>query len=320
MIKRPEPYYFVTGSFIFNDMIRSLALFISAALFILAPPVSKKQQLLLLSKKYFPENYTVLKEYDETTINGMAHGDSLREFIPDVSTIVHEGYHHYQGVHSSYYDSSVIYRINDTLSFSVKNFKTFPSIEIDNIVPAATRKKIFRYDTYISAKEKFLVTQQFGILGLLEESVAYYQSFSTEIALFNYYKDYYAWKNPDAWVAYLSNIASYRYAIQEFELFISWYMQYAKKEHPKTYKDIISNAGLKKLFIFLDNANTRLTLLYDQHRAAILKELGDRLQVTGNFIYNTVSHTGKGLYDNEVLEMSSLLKKPEHAILLELKK
>ena len=276
--------------------------------------------MLLLSKKYFPENYIVLKEYDEAFINGFAHGDSLNEFIADVSTIVHEGYHHYQGLHSSYYDASVLYRINDTLSFAVKNFKSFPAHEINNIVADATRKKIFRYDTYISTKDKYLVTQQYGILGLLEECVAYYQSFSTEVSLFNYYKDNYGWKDPDAWITYLSNMASYRYAIPEFELFISWYMQYAKINYPKTYRDITGNAGLKKLFVFLDRENTRLTLLYDQHRSAILKQFGERMQVSGNFIYNTASHSGKGLYDNEVQEMTALLQKPEHGILNELRK
>lgn len=297
-----------------------LAILIPAVIIFLAPPTTKKEQLLLLSKKYFPENYTILKEYDEATINEQADGDSLYEFISDVSTIVHEGYHHYQGFHSSYYDASVLYRINDTLSFTVKNFKTFPANEINSIVPAATRKKIFRYDTYINTKEKLLVTQQFGILGLLEECIAYYQSFSTEISLFNYYKDTYAWKDPDAWIAYLSNMASYRYSIPEFKLFISWYMQYARIKYPKTYRDIISNTGLKKLFVFLDGENTRLTLLYDQHRSAILKQFGERIQIRGNFIYNTASHYGKGLYDNEVQDMTSLLQKPEHKILDGLRK
>jgi len=275
---------------------------------------------LLLSKKYFPESYTVLKEYDESAINEMAEGDSLNEYISDVPTIVHEGYHIYQGFHSSYFETSVLYRINDTLSFSVKNFKTFPAREMNGIVPAATRKKIFRYDTYISAKDKYLVTQQFGILGLLEECIAYYHSFSTGVSLFNYYKDTYGWKNPDAWISYLSNMASYRYSILEFELFISWYMQYAKTYYPKTYRDIVSNAGLKKLFVFLDKENTRLTLLYDQRRATILKQFGDRMQVSGNFIFNTASHSGKGLYDNEVNEMTALLQKPEHKVLNELRK
>ena len=301
-------------------MKKSLAILIPAVIIFSALPFTKKEQLLLLSKKYFPENYIVLKEYDEASVNRQAHGDSLKDFIADVSTIIHEGYHHYQGIHSSYFDTSVLYRINDTLSFSVKNFKTFPSNEINKIVPAATRKKIFRYDTYINTKEKYLATQQFGILGLLEECIAYYHSFSTEVSLFNYYKDTDGWKDPDAWIAYLSNMASYRYSIQEFKLFISWYMQYARIKYPKTYQDIISNTGLKKLFVFLDGENTRLTLLYDQHRSAILTQFGDKMQIRDNFIYNTTRHYGKGLYDNEVQDMTGLLQKPEHKILNELRK
>jgi hypothetical protein len=296
-------------------MTRSLTIFISALFILLATPVTKKEQLLTLSKKYFPENYVVLKEYDEETINELAHGNSLDEFITDVPTIVHEAYHHYQGFHSSYYDASVLFRVNDELTFTVKNFKTFPSREINNIVPAATRKRIFRYDTYVNTKDKYLVTQQYGILGLLEELIAYYHSFSTEISLFNYYKDRYGWKNPDAWCSYLGNMGSYRYSILEFELFISWYLQYAKSKHPETYRDIIHNPGLKKLFGFIDDEQDRLTSLYDEQRATILKQFKGQLQVKDNFIFNLKTHTGKGLYDKEVLEMSSLLEKPEHLLL-----
>jgi hypothetical protein len=292
----------------------------SVLFLLLFSPLSKKEQLLQLSKKYFPENYTVLKEYDDETINSLANGNMAEEFISDISTIVHEGYHSYQGRHSSYYDASVKYRINDTLSFDVKNFKTFPSNEISKIVPAATRKKIFRYNTYISSKDKYLVTQQFGILGLLEECTAYYQSFSTEISLYNYYLDKYGWKDPEAWITYLSNMASYRYSILEFELFISWYLQYAKTNHPQTYKDIISNKGLKKLFAFLDKEHTRLSLLYNQRRAFILKQFGKRMQVNENYLFNTATNSGKGLYDYEVKEMNALLKNPEHKILDDLKK
>jgi hypothetical protein len=301
-------------------MKKGSAIFIPVVFIILMLPITKKEQLLRLSKKYFPENYEVLKEYDEDHINDQADGDSLHEFITDVSTIIHEGYHYYQGFHSSYFDVSVFYRVNDTLSFSVKNFTTFPSREINTIVPAATRKKIFRYETYIGSKDKALVTQQFGILGLLEECIAYYISFSTEVSLFNYYKDTYGWKSPNAWMTYLGDMASYRYAIPEFKLFISWYLQVAKKDHIKTYRDIISNDKLKKLFVFLDRENTRLTLLYDQHRSEIIKQFGGRMQIRDNFIYSTDTHTGKGLYDHELTEMCDLLKKPEHRILEELKK
>ncbi|MGH2552112.1 MAG: hypothetical protein ACRDEB_00255 [Chitinophagaceae bacterium] len=301
-------------------MKKGFTVLIPAIILLSGQTLSKKEQLLQLSKKYFPENFVVLKEYDEAAINSQANGDSLHEFITDVSTIVHEGYHRYKGNHSSYYDASVVYRLNDTLSIPVKNFETFPAREIDNIVPDATRKKIFRYDTYISNKDKYLVTQQYGILGLMEECIAYYQSFSTEILLYNYYKDQHGWKDPDIWITYLSNMASYRYSIFEFELFISWYMQVARKKHIKTYRDIVSNAGLKKLFVFLESENKRLSILYDQHRSVIMKQFVTHVQLKDNFLYNTKSHTGKGLYDKEVIAMDALLKDPTHKILDELRK
>ena len=283
-------------------------------------PAGKKQQLLSLSKKYFPENYAVLKEYDDASIDGMTTGESLKEYISDVSTVVHEGYHSYLNNHSSYFDDDMLYRINDTLSFAVKNFKTFPAKEINSIVPVAIRKKVFRYDTYVNSESKYHVTQQFGILGLLEECAAYYQSFATDVALFSYYKDQYGWKDPKPWMKYLGNMASFRYAITEFELFISWYMQYAKMKHPSVYRDIVADKGLKKLFVFLEKENTRLNSLYDQNREILLKQFGGKLEIMGNFIYSKATHTGKGLYDDEVKEIQALLQKPEHKILDELRK
>jgi hypothetical protein len=283
-------------------------------------PISKKEQLLLLSKKYFPENYTVLKEYNEADINGLMHGNTVKDFIADVSTVVHEGYHHYLGFHSDYFDSEMVYRINDTLSFAVKNFKTFPSREINNIVAVATQKKIFRYTTYISAADKYHVTQQFGILGLLEECVAYYHSFATEVSLFGYYKDNYGWKDPEPWMTYLGNMASFRFGITEFELFISWYLQYAKTKYPQTYQAIINNTGLKNLFVFIEKENQRLSGVYDLNRAEILKQFNGHLEVKDNYIYNKRSYSGKGVYDKEVKEMEYLLKKPEHRILEVLRK
>lgn len=301
-------------------MIRFIHLSFFSVLLFVPGPVSKKEQLLQLSKRYFPESFTVLKEYDEAEINSLVQGDSLKQFLGDIATVVHEGWHSYQGHHSSYYDTAVLYRINDTLIFGVKNFKTFPANKINDIVPSETRKKIFRYDTYVNAKDKFNVTRQYGVLGLLEEAVAYYHSFATDIALFNYYKDSFGWKDPTPWLEWLGNIGSYRYAITEFELFISWYMQYAKTKYPQAYKDIVSNAGLKKLFLFLEKENTRLTTLYNQNREAILKQFDGRLYMENNYIYDSRTLSGKGVFDKEVNDMNKLLAQPEHRVLSELRK
>lgn len=291
---------------------RSAILLAVSFLFII-PFAGKKEQLLQLSKKYFPENYAVLKEYDESTIDILASGNSVKEFIADVPTIVHEGYHTYTNTHSSYHDSLVAFRINDTLSFFVKNIKTFPSSLLNSIVPDSVQKRIFRYKTYIDSKDKYLVTQQFGILGLLEEMAAYYQSYHTALALFKYHVDQTGWKTPAPWMKYLGHIASYRYCITEFELFISWYLQYAKAKYPLQYKDILANKELKKMLQFIHGENTRLSVLYDRNRMEILKNF-KQLEIGDNYIMNRSDLSGQGLYDNEVKEMNALLSKPEHKI------
>src|SRR6185369_15279706 len=102
----------------------------------------KKEELLQLSRKYFPESWAIIKEYDEKEIDGIAAGDSLKDYVNFACTIVHEGFHSYQNLHSSYYEPFVRYRINDTLSIDVKNQKTFPSREMNAIVSPALRKKI----------------------------------------------------------------------------------------------------------------------------------------------------------------------------------
>jgi len=304
----------------FNHM---LALALTAFLFLLPLSHQKegpgiKEQLLSLSKKYFPGNYQVLKEYDEEEIENIAEGDSLEEYIYSVASVVHEGYHQYQSTHSSYFEPGVWYRINDSLSYTVKNFKTFPSIEINTIVAPAIRKKIYRYSDYVGAKEKMLVTQQFGILGLLEEAIAYYQSFSTAVDLFRFFEDHYGWKNPDPWLSYLGNMASYRYSITEFELFMSWYLQCAKANHPATYKEIINNSGFRDLARFLHIASEKLKAKYNENRAVILSHFEGKVAVRGNFIMNEVTGMGKGLYDFEVRDMEELLSAPEHKAYLQL--
>jgi hypothetical protein len=291
-----------------------------AAVLFLTPFAGKKDQLLKLSKKYFPENYVVLKEYDDATINQLAEGNSLDEYVYDVPTIVHEGYHSYTSRHTSYFDSLIVFRINDTLSFSVRNMKTFPAREINVIVPDSVQKKIFRYDTYIDSKDKYLVTQQFGILGLLEEMAAYYQSYHTSVSLFNYHKEDNGWKNSKPYLDYLGRMASYRYSITEFELFISWYLQHARSKYPSIYKDITSNKGLKQMLVFIHNENIRLASLYDRNRQDILQRFSKQLVEGDNYIYNKEDLSGTGLYDTELKEMNALLARPEHKLFRDLLK
>lgn len=289
---------------------------ISASLLLFATPLpDKKEQLLQISKKYFPEHYIIIKEYDQQHINEIIEGTSVVSSLGDIATVVHEAWHAYEGEHYNYDDPEMIFRINDSLQLSVATFKTFPSHYVNSIVPAAVKKKIFRYADYVGTREKYLVTQQYGILGLLEEAIAYYHSFNTDLSLFNYINDTNGWKETQPWMNWLGQIASYRYSFYEFKLFISWYLQYAKSYQPEVYKAIIKNKGLKSTYQFLEKENTRLITKYNQNRKEILDRFKGRLKVEENYIYDQQTLQGAGLYDNELNYLHDLLEAPEHQIL-----
>jgi len=250
---------------------RRCSLIFSISLFLFASPLpGKKEQLLQICSKYFPEYYAVIKEYDQQHINEIIEGTSVNKSLGDIATVVHEAWHTYESEHYNYDDPEMVFRINDTFHLRMNTFKTFPSNYVNSIVPATVKKKVFRYNTYVGSHDKYLVTQQYGILGLLEEAIAYYHSFNTDIALFKYLAEKEGWQHSQPWMNWLGQIASYRYSFLEFKLFISWYLQYAKSYQPEVYKEIIRNKGLKNAFQFLEKENNRLIDLYDQHRKEIL--------------------------------------------------
>ena len=299
----------------YHSMKKIALLFSMIFLFAFGKEAGKKQQIISISKKYFPENNPLLTEYDEATINSLAEGKTIKEYVYEIPTVVHEAYHSYMGKHSSYYDSAIRYRISDAIYFDVPFFKTYQAIELNNFIPNEWQKKITRYDTYINSRQKYLVTQQFGILGLLEESCAYYQSMRTSLALFGFLKDTYGFKDPEIWIEYLGSIGSYRYALNEFALFTSWYLQYAKLKHADVYKSMVTNKGLKKLFSFLRKSNAGFNELYNQQREEIMTQLGSKVNIEGDYIFNTKTLAGKGLYDKDHAALEAALAGPDHKIL-----
>jgi hypothetical protein len=279
---------------------------------------TKKETLLSISKEYFPDNYILLKEYPETFFDFLLKGDSVSEYIFGLTTVVHEAFHVYESAHNTP-DTVRQYRINDTLTISIKKFNSFPCIELNKIAPLQDRQKVFRYNTYINNKDFNHDTQQHGFLGLLGENVAYYQEYKSYNALFKFLRDRYGWTDAELWRRYLSEIGSVRYSLLEFKLFISWYLQQAKTAHPDTYKRIVSDKNIKNLYSLLEDESNRLAKEYDNNRIEIIKQLGQKAKIyQGNF---TVIKSGisTAMHDMEMQSMTSLLSKPEHKILVSLR-
>jgi hypothetical protein len=156
--------------------------------FLYSDSSSKRDVLLSITKKYLPDNYIVLKNYDEATVNFLAQGDSLQDFIFEFPTIIHEGFHVFGHSINSYSDTIRHYRLDDTTTIGVRKFNSFPSRQLNNFVSASIQKKIFRYDTYINSEDTLHDTQQNGFLGLLEECSAYFQSLKAYNATYYFFK------------------------------------------------------------------------------------------------------------------------------------
>ncbi len=282
-----------------------------------AQSINKKNVLLNICKKYIKEDAIIINQSNNAFINSyLTKSDSLKDYLLEMPTVVHECYHNYLSSSSNIFSGSIInFVIHDSLAFKIPNLKTFPSRELVSFIPQKKAAAIFRFKTYINSTDKLLTTQQFGILGLLDECTAYYHSFKTSVALYRFIEEKYGWSDPDIWVTYLQKISSYRYAMYEFSLFISWYMQYAKMHHIKVYNNIVNNRGIKQIYTFLNNENQRLTQQYKLQRDKILYHLKDEVYIEGNFLYNSETLVGVGLADDKCNLMISFLKEPEHAIL-----
>ena len=281
---------------------------------------SKKEVLLSIAQKYLPDNVVVLKKYDEATVNFLARGDSLEEYICDFSTVIHEGFHKFEDGINFYDDTLRHYRLDDSTTIAIRKFKSFPSRKLNDFVPTAIQKEIFRYSTYINSADSNDDTQQNGFLGLLEEYAAYYQSLKAYTSTYYFLKDTFGWTKPQVWINYLNN-GSEIYAINEFKLFFSWYLQYSKSKSPDIYKKIVSDSNIKRLYTKIDFNSKQLINTFLVNRDNIIANIKSRTEYQGGIIklvgtevgYNIDEHV-KTLRKTEVL-----LKESNQKILKQLK-
>jgi hypothetical protein len=289
--------------------------FLTATLLVSGSPVNKKQQLLNICREYMPAQYAFLEAYDEASVNKTAAGDSLPEYLNELPTLIHEGNHQFNNDKGPASTETRYYFTTGDEKFILNTFPVFPSSELNALAPAADKKKIFRYNTYITSKTPFLDSRVNGIFGLLEEMNAYYHSMNCSLSLFDYYEDHYGFSDPDVWVRWLGAIASYRYALNEFSIFISWYLQTAKAKHPAVFNRICSNVPIKTMYQFLHRQNIQQQQLFNKYLEKILDRFGNNLYMNNGAIYARSTGRGFGLGDDRLQQTQSILNKPEHRIL-----
>lgn len=281
----------------------------------------KKDIFLDITKKYFPENYVLLSGYDEAAINTLTEGDSLQDYFLYYPTIIHEAFHVYKHTINPFSDTFRVYRLDDTLNISMKYFTTFPSKKLNDFVKTELRTKIFRYETYIDSKDPDLVTQQDGFFGLLEEYTAYYQSLKAFTSSFYFLRDTFGWNRSLVWIKYLNEKGSEIYAINEFKLFFSWYLQYAKLKNPRIFKELISDKNIKLLFSKIETNSQIIINTFLENRDEIIRNIQPYTEIRNGFIQLTGVDHGYGI-DEHIKNLrltDSLLKEPGNNILEKLR-
>lgn len=291
---------------------------------------TKKDVLLTITKKYLPDNFTVLENCDEASIDMWAEGDSLQDYIFRYPTIIHESFHIFESVLNFYPDTFRRYRLDDTTTIAVKRFASFPSKQLNAIVPLSLQKQIIRYSLYIDSEEPLTGTQTDGFLGLLEEYAAYYQGLKAVTASYYYLRDTFGWTKPGIWVNYLNNGGSEIYSINEFKLFFSWYLQYSKANRPDIYKKITTDKNIKSLYTKIEKNSKKLIYLYLNHRSEILTKIrpftesfDGSVRLKGIYGASEIIHKYEYGMDTMIRYLhftDKLLKDPKNKILDQLRK
>jgi hypothetical protein len=231
----------------------------------------KKEQLIKIAKKYLPDLLIVLDKYNPLDINIYTNGDSLRDYFFDLPAIVHEGYHTYVNTLNRN-SGSFHYMLNDKLTILIEKLDYFPS----NMIAAFGKGKLRNEDKfyrYVSTDNNELITQQRGILGLLEEYSAYFQELKACTASYYYLKANYSFDSTSLWINYLARLGSNLYAVNEFKIFISWYLEYAKQHKPAVFQKIIKNQAICHLFTYVERETDKLIKTFQTNRATIIHSI-----------------------------------------------
>lgn len=260
-------------------------------------------------------------------IGAITKSNRICDLIMSFPTYIHENYHSYNSQLTS--KAGWVNRkffIQPGLVLTVPETKVFNSIKLNKIVTKSLRDKIFRYSTYIGEKDKlgYLDSQESGIYGLLEEFAAYYHGSNAIMELSTYMIENYKKTDLEPWLDYLTQPTSSFYALYEFQLFFSWYLQYAKTYEADMYKQIINNTSFKLAYSLIASKYEKVLKHYFSLRTEVLNSSKKRFDLRDEFLYvdedgDGWHERGQGVPDDDINFLQNEMAKPEHIILSEIR-
>lgn len=253
-------------------------------------------------------------------IGNFTSSNKVGDLVDAFGDYVHENYHSFNWSFASF--NKRYYYIDDETILSVESYDVFNSHKVNSIVPDKLEKEIFRYDTYVGSREdlNMLDSKTNGIFGLLEEYAAYYQGSKASLELYPYLQKTFGYSNKQVWHEYLTRPTSSLYALYEFKLFISWYLQYAQKHDKALYHRITHDDRLKLVYTVISSRFEDELEKYFLMREAIIAHYGNSFKLKDEYLYIDADgdgwhEKGFGVPDTEIDFLKSILAQPEHAIL-----
>jgi len=288
----------------------------------------KRQHLLWLACQYSPDAEAILREVGNYPFEKFAHGSEPEVIARDFGTVVHEACHKVNQHISRGNSAAQGIFIAPGVRIRIPEGPVYNSRELNRFVPDSLKQAIFRYDTYIGSRQTLISSQINGIYGIMDEFCAYYHDTRASLDLYDYYleKVCRGYRNSIAWADYLGEAAATVYAYYEFNLFISWYLQYARLRHPEVYKSCMENMPLRVAYTLLDDMFGQLVADYYAVRSALLASLnrhGEKVMLEEDLggeifmkvYYDNGNILGVGLPENKMRLLRELLMEKEHTLL-----
>ena len=302
----------------------------------------RHQAILNFSREHAPLAHQILTRSGDYRFQQYMRGKDFASIVDDFSTIVHETTHHLSGVFADEYRETNpeataidVYYLNSEVQIRVTRFDVFNAKILAETIEDSVQTKIFRFRTYLAERGGLFPTstQPYGIYGMMDELNAYAQGTSANLELFDYFKEHRCdgYNQPYEWIKYVSEVASSIPAYYEFRLFISWYLQHARKHEPEIFDQLWHQKELRVAYTLIEQNFAQLLADYEKMRSDLIVSLGEaghvvaleKSAIDGEYVLrwrkSDRSASGMGIYEDEILFLKGLLMEDGHQILEEFK-
>lgn len=212
-----------------------------------AKPIYKSKTIALIDR-YLPEYHNVMSEHLYYPENGVKYVNNKRvpnptpteenEILKEMGTIVHESIHHYNSRERVFVEPGETYIIElESVMHSRKM--------VDFLKQSCDVDSIFRFKSYLGAEALTQVSNQYGIVGLLDEYSAYYHGCKASL---EFWKNGQKSLNKEQLNSLKQDAMATYFACYEFELFMGSYLAYTKKYEPEIYRQTVASTSLKKAY------------------------------------------------------------------------